>query len=157
MSGSIEIWKPIIAAVNGVCVDGGLELAQACDIRILADNARLGLPEPKRGYLYSVYGSRTVEVLALASKNEISKRPLCPHSPAILAQIEHAVTEESALTVADCMLRRSMIGLSQCQGRDAVDTVAKEMGLLLGWTEAQQKQQIDEYLKLASLGRQDWN
>lgn len=47
----LELWKPLIAAINGMALGGGLELALACDIRIAAENARLGTPEVKLGLI----------------------------------------------------------------------------------------------------------
>jgi E-phenylitaconyl-CoA hydratase len=43
--------KPIIAAINGYCLAGGLELALACDIRIAAEHAQFGLTEVSRGII----------------------------------------------------------------------------------------------------------
>lgn len=47
----LEIWKPLIAAINGMALGGGLELALSCDIRIAAENARLGTPEVALGII----------------------------------------------------------------------------------------------------------
>ncbi len=41
----LPIYKPIIAAINGFCLAGGMELALTCDIRICTPEARFGLPE----------------------------------------------------------------------------------------------------------------
>jgi enoyl-CoA hydratase/carnithine racemase len=44
-----DLWKPLIAAVNGLCLGGGMEILAACDIGIAAAHAQFGLPEPRVG------------------------------------------------------------------------------------------------------------
>jgi E-phenylitaconyl-CoA hydratase len=53
-----ECWKPMIAAINGYCLAGGLELALCCDIRVAADHATFGLPEPKRAIIPAASGTQ---------------------------------------------------------------------------------------------------
>lgn len=43
--------QPVVAAINGLCLGGGLELAIACDLRIASDRSRFGLPEVTLGVL----------------------------------------------------------------------------------------------------------
>ncbi len=47
---TIRVAKPLIAAIDGYCLAGGLELALACDLRIATPASTFGLPEVQRGF-----------------------------------------------------------------------------------------------------------
>lgn len=60
----LDVWKPVIAAVNGYCLGGGMTLLLATDIRIASENAAFGLSEVKRGILPGNGGTqRTIRQL----------------------------------------------------------------------------------------------
>lgn len=78
--------KPVIAAINGYCLGGGVELALSCDIRICSDNATFGLPETSLGIIPGIGGTqrlaRTIgigkakEMIYTANKNFTAKDAL---------------------------------------------------------------------------------
>jgi E-phenylitaconyl-CoA hydratase/naphthyl-2-hydroxymethylsuccinyl-CoA hydratase len=54
----MKTWKPIICAINGYAVGGGLEMALACDMRIASTNAKFGLTEVKVASLAGLNGTQ---------------------------------------------------------------------------------------------------
>jgi crotonobetainyl-CoA hydratase len=49
LTGRFDLWKPVIAAVNGLALGGGFEIVLACDIVVASERASFGLPEVKVG------------------------------------------------------------------------------------------------------------
>jgi enoyl-CoA hydratase/carnithine racemase len=70
---AIERYRfPVVAAINGHAIGGGLELALACDIRIAARGVKLGMPPAKLGLIYSHTGlKKFIEVCGVANTNEL--------------------------------------------------------------------------------------
>ncbi len=67
----IQVRKPVIAAINGYCLAGGLELALACDLRIAAEGATFGCPEVKRAVLHGYGAMRLVQTIPFAVATEM--------------------------------------------------------------------------------------
>jgi enoyl-CoA hydratase/carnithine racemase len=67
-----EMPKPVICAIQGACIGGALELALACDFRVLAADAMVGLPEAAIGLIPDVGGcSRLPQVVGLGRAKEL--------------------------------------------------------------------------------------
>jgi enoyl-CoA hydratase/carnithine racemase len=95
--------KPVIAALNGVAVGGGLELALACDIRIAATTARFGLPEVRIG---SLPGSGGTQRLMGAAGRSLAAQMLFTGEP-ISAEQALAAGLVSELHAPDALLDRA--------------------------------------------------
>src|SRR5215216_2284274 len=67
-----EMPKPVICAIQGGCIGGALELALACDFRVLASDAMVGMPEVRIGLIPDVGGSsRLPQVVGLGRAKEL--------------------------------------------------------------------------------------
>jgi enoyl-CoA hydratase/carnithine racemase len=63
---------PVLAAINGHCLGGGLELAVRCDLRVCAREAKLGMPPAKLGLIYGHTGlERFIDVIGVANTRDL--------------------------------------------------------------------------------------
>lgn len=95
--------QPSIAAINGLALGGGLEVALACDLRIAARSARLGVPEVKLGLLPAAGGSQRLARFlppAIAKHMLLTGDPISTEVALAHGLINEVVDEGSALDAA---------------------------------------------------------
>lgn len=100
----LEVWKPIIAAVNGYCLAGGMTLLFATDIRVAAENAVFEISEVKRGILPGNGGTqRALKQLpyAVAMEMLILGRRLTAHEAFTYGLINRVVPLKELMTTAE--------------------------------------------------------
>jgi len=95
--------KPSVAAIHGVALGGGLELALACDLRVAEDGARLGVPEIRLGLLPGATGTARLPRLlpnAVAKQLLLTGEPLPAAEAHRLGLVNEVVPEGSGLDAA---------------------------------------------------------
>lgn len=93
------IWKPVIAAINGWCLAGGFALALSCDLRIMADSARIGSMAVKRNRIGAQQTARLCRYVPFAKALELLM--LGDHIPA--AEAERIGLVNTVVPQADLM------------------------------------------------------
>ena len=103
--------KPVIAAVNGVALGGGCEIAMACTLRIASKNARFGFPEAKVG-LIPGYGG-TYRLPNLVGKGRalemiLTGEPVCADEALRVGLVNKVVPSEELLSAAQILAGKIM-------------------------------------------------
>ena len=105
----LEVWKPIIAAVNGYCLAGGMTLLLATDIRIAAEHATFGVAEVKRGIIPGNGGTqRILEQLpyAIAMEMLLTGEPIDAATAARFGLVNKVVPRDQLMPAALAMAQK---------------------------------------------------
>jgi glycerol-3-phosphate dehydrogenase len=107
--------------------------------------SRSGLAPRNAARLLKVYGSRASEVARLASDEPELAELISEETGSIAAEVVYSFREEMAATLADCLLRRTMVGLNGQLGLDALDAAARVARRFLGWDEERAASEVESY------------
>ena len=134
--------KPVIAAINGVCLGGGMEMAMACHIRICSDRAKLGQPEINLGIIPGFGGTQRMSRLAGKAKAIewiLTGDNIAPLDAKAAGLVNHVVPEAELLRTCQGMARKIAM-------KPAVAVAQALKALTLG----PEQSRLDEGMKLES-------
>ena len=140
--------KPVIAAVNGFALGGGLELAMSCHVRVASENARMGLPEVSLGVIPGYGGTqRLPQLVGRGKANEMIFTAGMMKADEALSYglVNYVVPQEELLTkaqeIANKILPNSPKAIEKAiiavnagyqSGTNGFDTEIKEFGNCFG-------------------------
>lgn len=111
---------PVIAAINGFALGGGLELAMACHFRIASDNAKMGLPETSLGVIPGYGGTQRLAQLVgkgRAMEMIMTAGMIDADTAKIYGLVNHVVPQADLLstymTIATRIMKNSPIAISK--------------------------------------------
>jgi enoyl-CoA hydratase len=121
-----KLRQPVIAAINGLALGGGLELAMSCQIRIAVQDAKLGLPEVKLGIIPGAGGTQRLPRLigrGRAYEMLLTGEPITAEEAWRIGLVNRVVPKGEAVQAAEEMALRIMangpIAVEMC--KDAVE------------------------------------
>ncbi|MFJ7755521.1 enoyl-CoA hydratase-related protein [Peribacillus muralis] len=120
--------KPVIAAINGPALGGGLELAMSCHFRIASEQATIGLPELKLGLIPTFGGTqrlRKITDTATALELILTGRTLCASEAVELGIAQLAVKEAELLKTATAIAASFVEGKSMTSVMRAVECIVQ--------------------------------
>jgi enoyl-CoA hydratase len=110
---------PVIAAINGFALGGGLELAMACHFRIASDNAKMGLPEVSLGVIPGYGGTQRLPQLVgkgKAMEMIMTAGMISAEDAKAFGLVNHVTTQEELIPlvekIASKILRNSSVAIS---------------------------------------------
>ncbi len=134
--------KPTIAAIPGACVGGGLGLALACDLRLAAEDAKLGITPGKLGLMYSLGDTRRLveAVGASAAKDILFTGRILKASDALRLRLVDEVAVPETLTATVAAKAAAIASASQWSARRTkavvrliLDGAAEDTDETRGW------------------------
>ena len=126
-----------IERARDLCRDSGLLSAEACERMV------------------GVYGGRAATIIELALSNATLAACLTPERDYLLAEIVFTIREEFAMTLADIVFRRTMMGFRPDQGRPFYEDIAACTAAELGWSAARKGREMADLIEYADSLRID--
>ena len=126
-----ESGKPILAAINGFALGGGLEMALACDLRFASDNAKLGQPEVNLGIIPGYGGTQRLPRLGgqgLALELCITGRAITAEEAYRIGLVNRVVPQADLIKTAEDTLKLIM-GKGPLAVKACIEAVYKGMDM----------------------------